>query len=47
MASVSGAVIGILLKLLHRINEDGHIPFGPFLALAGVWIAVFGIPAFA
>jgi len=44
---LSGAIIGILLKLMHRMNEEGHIPFGPFLAVAGLWIAVFGIPAFA
>jgi len=47
IASVSGAVIGILLKLTQRINEEGHIPFGPFLAISGLMIAIFGIPAFA
>ena len=47
IASLSGAIIGILLKLIHRINDEGHIPFGPFLAISGLLIAVFGIPAFA
>lgn len=47
IASLSGALIGILLKLMHRVNEEGRIPFGPFLAIAALWIAIFGIPAFA
>jgi leader peptidase (prepilin peptidase)/N-methyltransferase len=47
IASVSGAFIGILLKLSQRINEEGHIPFGPFLAISGLLIASFGTPTFA
>jgi leader peptidase (prepilin peptidase)/N-methyltransferase len=47
IASLSGALIGILLKLNHRINEDGHMPFGPFLAVSGLLIAAFGVPPFA
>lgn len=35
MASVIGAVIGILMKLRSALREGGYIPFGPFLAGAG------------
>jgi leader peptidase (prepilin peptidase) / N-methyltransferase len=46
MASISGSAVGLYLKLSHRLNEAGHVPFGPFLALAGVLIAVFGTTPF-
>lgn len=36
MASVIGAVVGIGLKLTSGLREGGYIPFGPFLALAGL-----------
>lgn len=36
MASVIGAVVGIGLKLTSGLRECGHMPFGPFLALAGL-----------
>ena len=36
MASVIGAVIGIGMKFSHNLREGGYIPFGPFLALAGL-----------
>jgi prepilin signal peptidase PulO-like enzyme (type II secretory pathway) len=26
----------------NRLSEDGYIPFGPFLALAGLWVMAFG-----
>jgi len=35
MASVIGAVIGIVMKLRSNLREGGYIPFGPFLAGAG------------
>ena len=35
MASVIGAVIGIILKLRSSLREGGYVPFGPFLAGAG------------
>lgn len=35
MASVIGAVIGIVMKLRSALREGGYIPFGPFLAGAG------------
>ncbi len=36
MASVTGALVGILLKMKHRLREGGHVPFGPFLASGGL-----------
>jgi len=36
MASVIGAVIGIGMKFSQNLREGGYIPFGPFLALAGL-----------
>jgi leader peptidase (prepilin peptidase)/N-methyltransferase len=47
IASVSGALVGIVLKLTQRLNEEGQIPFGPFLATAGVLVAAFDMPGFA
>jgi leader peptidase (prepilin peptidase)/N-methyltransferase len=42
MASVIGAVVGIGMKLVAALREGGVIPFGPFLALAGLTAMVFG-----
>ncbi|HSW16173.1 MAG TPA: prepilin peptidase, partial [Ramlibacter sp.] len=42
MASVIGAVVGIALKLSSGLREGGYIPFGPFLAGAGLTVMVFG-----
>lgn len=42
MASVIGAVIGIAIKLKGNLREGGYVPFGPFLALAGLTSMVFG-----
>ena len=42
MASVIGAVIGIAIKLRGNLREGGYVPFGPFLALAGLTSMVFG-----
>lgn len=42
MASVIGAVIGIALKLSSGLREGGYVPFGPFLALAGLTAMIFG-----
>lgn len=43
-ASLSGACVGLFLRWRQRLSEDGYIPFGPFLALAGVVVAVTGSP---
>ena len=42
MASVIGAVIGIAMKFSSGLREGGYIPFGPFLAGAGLTAMVFG-----
>jgi leader peptidase (prepilin peptidase)/N-methyltransferase len=42
MASVIGAVVGIGLKYASRLREGGYVPFGPFLAGAGLTAMVFG-----
>jgi leader peptidase (prepilin peptidase)/N-methyltransferase len=47
LASLSGALVGLGLKFAHRLGDDGYVPFGPFLALAGCVVAVVGIDAIA
>lgn len=42
MASLTGIAGGLWLRVRHRLPEDGYIPFGPFLALAGLWVMAFG-----
>lgn len=42
MASVIGAVIGIALKFSSGLREGGYVPFGPFLAGAGLTAMIFG-----
>jgi len=42
MASVIGAVIGIAMKFSSGLREGGYIPFGPFLAGAGLTAMLVG-----
>ena len=42
MASVIGAVVGIAMKFSSGLREGGYIPFGPFLAGAGLTAMFFG-----
>ncbi len=42
MASVIGAVIGIGMKFASNLREGGYVPFGPFLAGAGLTAMIFG-----
>lgn len=42
MASVIGAVIGLVMKFSSGLREGGYIPFGPFLAGAGFTAMIFG-----
>lgn len=41
MSSVIGAVVGLVLKWTSGLREGGYIPFGPFLALAGLTALVW------
>ena len=47
LASICGACIGLFLQLTNRLSEDGYVPFGPFLAAAGMTVAVVGSEAIA
>jgi len=42
MASVIGAFVGIAMKMSSRLREGGYIPFGPFLAGAGLTAMLAG-----
>lgn len=42
MASVIGAIVGIVMKLKSSLREGGVVPFGPFLALGGITAMVLG-----
>lgn len=42
MASVIGAVVGIAMKFTSGLREGGYVPFGPFLAGAGLTAMIFG-----
>jgi leader peptidase (prepilin peptidase) / N-methyltransferase len=39
---VIGAIIGIVMKFSTGLREGGYVPFGPFLATAGLTAMVFG-----
>jgi leader peptidase (prepilin peptidase)/N-methyltransferase len=42
MASVIGAVVGIAMKFSKNLREGGYVPFGPFLAGAGLTALLAG-----
>ena len=42
LASVIGAIVGIAMKFSSGLREGGYVPFGPFLAGAGVVSLIFG-----
>jgi leader peptidase (prepilin peptidase) / N-methyltransferase len=42
IASVSGVAGGLLMRARGQLSEDGYIPFGPFLAFAGLWVMTCG-----
>ena len=42
MASVIGALVGIGMKFSGGLREGGYVPFGPFLAGAGLTAMFFG-----
>ena len=45
IASLSGLGVGLWLKWRQRLPAGGYIPFGPFLALAGAVLMIWGMPA--
>lgn len=42
MSSIIGAAVGITLKINSKLREGGYIPFGPFLAGAGLVSLIVG-----
>nr|MBP8061993.1 prepilin peptidase [Polaromonas sp.] len=42
LASLAGAVVGLLLKRFSQLREGGYLPFGPFLAGAGLLMLGWG-----
>lgn len=47
IASLTGLVGGLVLKLRGQLPENGQMAFGPFLVLAGLWVMLFGpLPLF-
>jgi leader peptidase (prepilin peptidase)/N-methyltransferase len=44
MASVLGAVVGLLMKMLGKLREGRFVPFGPFLAGGGLVVLLVGLP---
>lgn len=42
LASVIGAIVGIAMKFSSGLREGGYIPFGPFLAGAGLTALILG-----
>ena len=43
-ASMLGSVVGLLMKAMGSLREGRYVPFGPFLAGAGVAVALIGVP---
>ncbi|MBB6561129.1 leader peptidase (prepilin peptidase)/N-methyltransferase [Acidovorax soli] len=41
MASIVGAIVGLVMKFRNRLREGGYVPFGPFLVGAGLVSMVF------
>ncbi len=42
LASIIGAIVGIALKFASQLREGGYVPFGPFLAGAGLTALLMG-----
>lgn len=43
-SSIIGAVVGIVMKVSGQLREGVYVPFGPFLAGAGLVVALAGAP---
>ena len=44
MASVIGAVVGLMMKATGSLREGRFVPFGPFLAGGGLAVVLLGLP---
>lgn len=42
IASIAGVAGGLILRVRGQLNEAGYMPFGPFLAFAGLWVMTLG-----
>ncbi|PUE27552.1 A24 family peptidase [Limnohabitans sp. Jir72] len=42
VASLTGIVGGLILRWRGQLGQGGYMPFGPFLALAGLWVMLLG-----
>lgn len=42
LSSLVGAVVGVALIVLYKHNREKHIPFGPYLAAAGMIAMLYG-----
>lgn len=42
IASLSGLLVGLLLRQRGGLREGLYLPFGPFLVLAGLWVMMAG-----
>jgi len=42
IASLTGVACGLWLRARERLPQNGQMPFGPFLALAGIGVMVLG-----
>ena len=40
----SGALVGIGMKMTGALREGRYVPFGPFLAGAGIVVMLIGVP---
>jgi prepilin signal peptidase PulO-like enzyme (type II secretory pathway) len=46
-ASLLGTAVGVPMLLLRRLNENRHIPFGPYICLGAMAAAFFADPLLA
>jgi leader peptidase (prepilin peptidase)/N-methyltransferase len=44
MASLIGAIVGIVMKFAGALREGRYVPFGPFLAGGGIAVLLVGLP---
>jgi leader peptidase (prepilin peptidase)/N-methyltransferase len=42
LASVTGVAGGLWLRMRQQLADDGSLAFGPYLALAGLWVMAWG-----